>query len=173
MKKLLLILPAGLLLSLVSCNNDKGSSGTAANPVAAKNLEAVHGINKAIETGDVSKLGDYIAADAVDHSGEKGEIKGLDSIKATLATIHTMGDNMKDETLNEFADSTTVIQWMRYTGNSKMAMGTMPAGSAYNWMTIHVSKFKDGKATDHWEFMLPSDMMKMMPAPTANPAEKK
>ncbi len=172
MKKLLLILPAGLLFTLVSCNNnDKGAAASTDNPVAAKNLDAVHGINKAIETGDVSKLGDYIAADAVNHSGEKGEVKGLDSIKAELALIHNQGTNMKSETIKEFADSVHVMQWMRYTGNSKMPMGAMPAGSPYDMMVIHVSKFKDGKATDHWEFMLPSDMMKMMPPP-GTPAQK-
>ena len=29
--------------------------------------------------------------------------------------------------------------------------------------TVHVTKFKDGMATEHWEFMQAADMMKMMP----------
>ena len=173
MKKLLLIIPSGLLFCCISCNNDKSSSGSMGNAQADKNLAAVHGINKAIETGDVSKLGDFIAADAIDHTGENGEIKGLDSIKAALAMIHTMGTDMKSETLSELADSSSVMQWMRYTGTYKTTMGGMPAGSKYNMMTVHVSKFKDGKATDHWEFMTVADMMKMMPQSPATMPDKK
>ena len=166
MKKLLLIIPSGMLFCCISCNNDKASSG--GNTVAEKNLSAVHGIDKAIETGDVSKLGDYIATDAIDHTGETGEIKGLDSIKAALATIHNMGTDMKTEVLKELADSFTVMQWVRYTGNSKMPMGAAPAGTKYDMTVVHVSKFKDGKATDHWEYMAMADMMKMMPPPPPN-----
>jgi hypothetical protein len=169
MKKLVSILLAGSFF-VVSCNNNGDKANNNTNAMAEKNLAAVHGINKCIETGDVSKLGDYIAADAVDHSGEKGDLKGLDSIKVELAKIKDMGTDMKSETIKEFADSTTVMQWMRYTGASKMAMGSMPAGAKYDMMALHVSKMKDGKATEHWEFMLPSDMMKMMPPPP--PVEK-
>ncbi len=32
---------------------------------------------------------------------------------------------------------------------------------------VDVSKFKDGKAVEHWMYMDPKDMMKMMPPPPA------
>ncbi len=166
MKKLFLIIPSGLLFCCISCNNEKASSGS--NALAEKNLSAVHGIDKAIETGDISKLGDYIAADAIDHTGETGEVKGLDSIKASLAIVHTMGTDMKSEVLKELADSFTVMQWVRYTGVSKMPMGASPAGSKYDMTVVHVSKFKDSKVTDHWEYMAMADMIKMMPPPPPN-----
>jgi predicted SnoaL-like aldol condensation-catalyzing enzyme len=172
MKKLVPILLAGSFF-FASCNNNADKAEAKGNPEAEKNLAAVHGINKAIETGDVSKLGDYIAADAIDHSGEGGDLKGLDSIKAHLAMVKDMGTDMKAETIKEFADSNTVIQWMRYTGVCKMPMGAMPAGSHYDMVTVHVSKFKDGKATEHWEFMTMADMMKMMPPPPMPMPDKK
>jgi hypothetical protein len=40
----------------------------------------------------------------------------------------------------------------------------MPAGTNVDMSPIEVSKFKDGKATEHWTFMQPAEMMKMMPA---------
>lgn len=167
MKRSILMLTAGFALCLASCNSNEKGEGK--NAVAEKNLEAVHGINKAIETGDVSKLGDYIAADAIDHSPE-GDVKGLDSIKAHLAVIHTTSENAKTETIKEFADSTDVIQWMRYTGTCKVAMGPgCPIGSKYDMTVVHISKFKDGKAVEHWEFMLPGEMMKMMMPPPPMP----
>ena len=47
-------------------------------------------------------------------------------------------------------------------------MGAAPAGTKYDMTVVHVSKFKDGKATDHWEYMTMGDMMKMMPPPPPN-----
>jgi hypothetical protein len=160
MRKIFLSASAALLCCCMGCNNDAKTGGVSA--ATQKNLDAAHAINKAIETGDVSKLGDYIAADAVDH-GDHGDVKGVDSIKAELAAIHTSGNNMKVENIKELADDEYVFQWMRMTGtNSDPAM--MPVGP-YDMNAIQVSKFKDGKAIEHWSFMQPADMMKMMPPP--------
>jgi predicted SnoaL-like aldol condensation-catalyzing enzyme len=38
----------------------------------------------------------------------------------------------------------------------------MPKGP-YDMTAIEVSKFKDGKAVEHWSFMNMQEMMKMMP----------
>ena len=167
MKKAMLILTAGAIC-LFSCSDKGDKPADAGNDVIKKNLAAVNGVNDAIMNHDLSKLGDYIAADAVDHSGPNGDIKGLDSIKAAIGAMSEMSTDMKYEILKEFADSTTTIQWLRFTGTSKMAMGpNMPAGSKYDMTAIEVCKMKDGKATEHWEYMLASDVMKMMPPPPA------
>jgi len=162
MKKNLLAIFSCLFLFFTSCNNDTGGSKLSAQ--AQKNLDACHTINKAVETGEVSPLDNIIAADAIDHTS-MGECKGRDSIKAELAKIHTMGTDMKAETLKEFADDDYVFQWVRYTGTTATSDMGMPAGTKYDWSTVHVTKFKDGMATEHWEFMQAADMMKMMPQP--------
>ena len=41
----------------------------------------------------------------------------------------------------------------------------VPPGSKYDMNAMEVSKFKDGKAVEHWTFMQPREMMKMMPPP--------
>lgn len=158
MKKLFLPAAAGLVLGCFSCNSDKTSSG---NALAEKNLAAAHGISKAIETGDMSKLGDYIATDCVDHAGSgNGEVKGLDSIKASLTNMHNMAKDMKSEVIKDLADSEFVFEWMRFTGISDGTMG-MPKGP-YKMTAIEANKYKDGKVIEHWTFMEPAEMMKMM-----------
>ena len=160
-KNLLTICSSLLFIFFVSCNNDKGGEAKLSDQ-AQKNLDAVHLINKAVETGDVSTLDQAIATDAVDHTN-MGECKGLDSIKSNIAKVHTMSTDMKGETIKEFADDDYVFQWMRYTGTASTADMGMPAGTKYDMSTVHVSKFKGGKAVEHWEFMQAADMMKMMP----------
>lgn len=163
MKKALFAISCYFVCFSTSCNDKKSSETTTTTTNSDKNLIAVHAINKAIETGDVSKLGDYITIDGVDHSGPRGEVRGLDSIKAELANIHNMASDMKATTIKELADSEYVFQWMRFTGTTLTEDMGMPKGTKFDMNALEVSKFnKDGKSTEHWEFIQPSDMMKMM-----------
>src|SRR5580704_10150077 len=74
------------------------------SPTAQKNVEAMHGVTHSFETKDFSKLGDYIATDAVDHAGENGDIKGLDSMKVQFAGFAATVANEKATVIKELAD---------------------------------------------------------------------
>ncbi|MBK5272597.1 MAG: nuclear transport factor 2 family protein [Bacteroidia bacterium] len=163
MKKYLLIFSSGLITVISSCNNDKKEAETTetkSDSVAQKNLSVSHEINKAFETGDYSKLGDYIAADAIDH-GENGDVKGLDSIKAEFANYYQQAD-MKSEIIKEFADDQTVISWLKYKSTMKVDGWGMKAGQKYEMPGVEVTNYKDGKVTEHWQFVQMSDIMKLM-----------
>ena len=158
MKKLLFV-PAALLgIFFISCNNN------AAGPSATtqKNLDAMHGVQQAFDKKDFSKVGDYIAEDAVDHAGEQGDIKGLANIKAQFEKWAAGSENDKSVTTKEMADDDYVMSWAKYSGTSKTAsMGVKP-GEHFEMEAVEVCKFKDGKITDHWSFVNPKNMMKMM-----------
>ncbi|HYM93197.1 MAG TPA: ester cyclase [Chitinophagaceae bacterium] len=161
MRKIFAFLAAGVLFFCLSCNS-KDSGGMSAK--AKKNLEAAQAINKMFETGDWSKIGDYIASDAVDHAGMSGDVKGLDSIKAELAHYNDMMTDMKNETVKELADDDYVFQWQKESSTMKVDAMGMKAGSRNSFDAIEVSKFNsDGKVTEHWSFVNYTDMMKMMP----------
>jgi len=140
MKKLFFILAVVILNSLVACNS--GMSST-----AKKNKEVNDAIMKGYETGDFSKMGDYIAADAVDHGGEKGDVSGLDNIVAAMKGYREQMGEMKSETIRELADDDYVMTWSKVTGKST------------NMTMVDIAKFKDGKAVEHWIYMDPKDMM--------------
>ena len=151
------MLAAASLISF-SCKNEGGMSAT-----AKKNLEVNQAITKAYEAGDFSKMGDYIAADAVDHGGEMGDIKGLDSIIAEMKRYRGMVTDMKYLSVKELADDDYVFTWA--TMECKME------GKPMKMSAVDVAKFKDGKATEHWVYMDPKEMAQMMPsmAPTTTP----
>lgn len=178
MKKYLPVLAIAFTCYCISCTS-KPEGGL--SPTAQKNLDAMHAITQTFETKDFSKLGDYIAADAVDHSGENGDIKGVDSMKAMFAKESTMIDSMKTEYIKELADDDYVMSWEHFTGVFKVAaMGHKP-GDKFNLKELEIAKFKDGKATEHWGLMEPGDVMKMMaamqppamPMPAADSTKKK
>src|SRR5687768_16137873 len=118
MKKLLFILSAGVIFLLSSCESKKESGGM--SEAAKKNKEANDAIVKMFETGDFSKVGDYIAQDAVDHAGPKGDIVGLDSIKANFNMMGQMMTNMKNEIIKTLADDEYVMCWMKGSATAKV-----------------------------------------------------
>ena len=160
MKKFLIILTSsGLICCITSCNSNTATGNTQGE----KNIAAVHAVNDAIESGDVGKLDQYIAADAVDHTGEQGEVKGLDNIKANLKHMHDTYPDMKLEEVQEASNGDYVFVLTRFTGTNKEASMGAPAGTHFDMTGVEVIKFNnDGKATDHWEYMTMADMMKMM-----------
>lgn len=145
------MLSAGTLF-LLSCSSGGGMSAT-----AKKNKEVNSAIMKAYETGDFSKMSEYIAADAVDHGGEKGDVKGLENIVSEMKRYKSMVTDMKSTIIREMADDEYVMTWA--TMSAKMN------GTEMSMSSVDVSRFKDGKAVEHWVFMNPMDMMKMMPQP--------
>lgn len=157
----LLLLPVIAVASIfISCNSSGGESAT-----TKKNKEVNDAIMKAYEAGDFSKMGDYIAADAVDHGGEKGDVKGLDSIVADMKRYHAQMPDMKSTTTKTLADDEYVFTWAKVSGT----MG----GKSITMSSVDVSKFKDGKAVEHWVYMDPNDMMKMMQQQTADTSSMK
>jgi predicted SnoaL-like aldol condensation-catalyzing enzyme len=172
MKQILSFFTAALLLCCSSCNSDnKTASETKDNSAAQKNLAASHIVSKAFETGDPSKIDSAVASDFVDHN-ERGGTGNRDSLKAMIIAVHKEDPGGKMELIKELADDDYVFSLMRFHGTSNGSMG-MPAGP-YDMHAIQVVKFKDGMAVEHWEYMMPDEMMKMMakmPHPSADKME--
>lgn len=153
----------------IACTSDKKGG---ISEKAQKNLDAMHGISKAIETGDMSKLGDYLAEDVIDYAAEGGPAKGFENVKTELIKFTQYADNMKTEVIKELADDDYVMCWMRFTGTMKIDQMGMKKGDTYNTTALEVSKFNaDSKAIEHWTFVEPAEMAKMMMATTSEPAD--
>jgi len=158
MRKLFFITALILLNVLIACNSDSGGMSA----TAKKNKEVNAAIMKAYEAGDYSKMGDYIAADAVDHGSYIGDVKGLDSIVAAMKIYHDQMDHTKSEVIREMADDEYVIVWSKVSGTPKTNMMGMKAGQPFTMTSVDVARFKDGKAVEHWIYMDPKDLAQMM-----------
>ena len=172
MKKYLLAISSCLLLLCVSCNNEAGDVKAGDDKMsdqAEKNIAASHVVSDAFQSGDISKIDSVVASDFVDHT-DRGDM-GRDSLKAMITAMHATNKDMKMEIIKDLADDEYVFSWMRYRGTSDGSMG-MPAGP-YNMTSIEVVKFRDGKAVEHWGFMEPREMMKMMPQIPTHTTKKK
>ena len=169
MKKLAFILLAAITCYLFSCGGAVGTSEK-----AQKNIANSEAVGKMFETGDMSKLGDYIATDAVDHAGPQGDIKGLDNLKTMFTQYMGMMSDVKNEVVKSLGDDDYSMVWMKQSWTAKTddpSMG-MKAGERGNMETIEVCKHNaDGKITEHWSFISMGDMMKMMQKSAPMPME--
>ena len=172
MKKISFFIAAFALCAFISCSEKKEAG---VSDATKKNLEANDAIMKMFETGDWSKVGDYIATDAVDHAGPNGDAVGLDSIKANFNQMSAMMTNMKNEVRKTLADDEYVMSWVKGGGTAKVDLPAwgMKAGQSHSSNSVEVSRFKDGKVVEHWSFVDAVEMMQMMsgaqqPAPAAS-----
>src|SRR5437588_1137083 len=166
MKKLLLAATAGFYCFLISCNakTDNTTADSSTNSEAEQARQLNRDVIKGIETGDSSKLS-FISSDAVDHNGGPNgrEIKG-DSIRYYLADMHNHFSDLKFDIISDAVDSNGkyIYTWSRMTGTAKDASMGMPAGAKFDMKSVDVTRFKNGKIVEHWAYMDPTDMMKMM-----------
>src|SRR5687767_11520884 len=117
MKKILFAAFAALL-SFSSCDTDTTrTSDDNDNTQEQKNIAASNVISKAFETGDVSGIDSVVSDDFIDHTAE-GDMKGRDSLKASIRFIHSTFKDMKMEKIRKIADDDYVFSWMRYSGTS-------------------------------------------------------
>ena len=155
-----LIFCSAILFPCVFTSCNSGSGGLSAT--AKKNLEVNTAIMKAYEAGDFSKVSDYIAADAIDHAGENGDINGLENIIKEMRRYRDMMTDSKTEVKREMADDEYVMTWGKFSGTLKTDGMGKKAGEKIEMTSVDVSRFKDGKAVEHWSFADPNEMMKMM-----------
>src|SRR5215212_1396548 len=146
MKKIFFAALAGMLCIFTSCDNNNATVVGKGDTPREKNLAASDIVDQAFQTGDASKIDSVISPDFVDHS-DKGDVKGTDSLKAMIKYVHENMKDMKTEKLHQLADDDYVMTWMRWTGTSKGVPG-MPDGP-YDMHAVEVSKYKDGKITEH------------------------
>ncbi|HTQ65683.1 MAG TPA: ester cyclase [Puia sp.] len=166
-KYLVLCSVAYSTICIISCNGRTGPSGT-----AQKNLEVAHSINQCFDNKDFSKLGDYIASDAVDHGGENGDIRGLDNLKSEFEKSVAGLSSQKTEIVKELADDEYVMAWSHFTGTFATDGKDHKTGDKIDMNIAEVTKFKDGKASEHWVFLDPKDIMKMMPPQKTDSTKK-
>lgn len=156
MKKYLSTLTALVFLGLNTVQAQPRSA------TAQKNLDAMLAIQKCFDTKDFGKLADYIANDAVDHSGATGDIKGLAAMKLEFEKTMEYTDSTMSEVIKELADDEFVMLWIHNTGVLKNDMVGQKAGERFEMRTMELAKFRDGKVVEHWTFMELAEMMKMM-----------
>lgn len=166
------LLSSILVLSCSQANSNKeNAAGSDSSTVNNDNKEREkmiannERINRAIETGNFDGIDTLWANDIVDHTGPMGkEVRGKDSVKAELVQMHNSMKDIKFETKASAYDPEKgyLFSWSHFTATTTVPMEGMPANTKLDMDGVDLVKIVNGKATDHWQFNNPQDMMKMM-----------
>jgi len=168
MKRLIFVTPLSLLCFLFSCK-DSTPAATNTTPAvdstatmqADKNTVNTKAVYSGIESGDLSKMNDFVASDVVDHTG-MGDVKGLDSVKKMLGDIHNHIPNIKFEMIADATNGDYHFVLEKMSGTPKDNYMGMAANSSFSDTAVGVEKVVNGKVTDHWRFAGSQEIMRAM-----------
>lgn len=123
---------------------------------------------------DLDAVADVVAADSVDHSARPGEPGGIEGVRATMRFLDAAFSDQRFEVHQTIEDGDTVVVHFthhgRFTGE---LMGMPPTGATVAYPHIHILRFRDGLAAEHWgihdhlAFMAQVGAMPPRPAPAS------
>jgi predicted SnoaL-like aldol condensation-catalyzing enzyme len=131
-----------LMFTCLSVNRVCAQSGANNISVAEtkKNQKADDEFLKALQTGDVTNIHDVAAPDFINHG--VGNKVGPDSLKSSIRMFHTRFKPSKVEVISRTTDGEYFANWVRFVGSNPVAVIE----------GIEMTKYSNGKATEHWFF---------------------
>jgi ketosteroid isomerase-like protein len=168
MKKLSLIMAVSAVALILSCTAPHDSSSE-----AKKNKEKMASVYRGIESGDMSKFSEAATDDIVDHTS-MGDVKGIENVKKMLADMHNHITDLKFEEIAYATSENGDYQFclVKVTGTAADNSMGMAPGTKLEQIAVDVVKLKDGKATEHWEYVDAKYMADMMKSHISTPTEQ-
>ena len=104
-----------------------------------------------IPNGDVDGLAEVIARDSIDHGARPDEPTGLEGATRTMLWLGSVFSDQRWEIHQVIGEGETVVVYCtfhaRHTGN---LMGIPPTNREVAQDYIHIVRFHNGKAAEHW-----------------------
>src|SRR5262245_57656490 len=102
-------------------------------------------------SGDAAALADVMHADLIDHSARPGEPHGIEGVTQTMRWLHSAFSDLGFEIHDVIGEGDTVAVHCSLTGrHTGTLMGIPPTNRPVTTPMIHILRFRDGKAADHW-----------------------
>jgi predicted ester cyclase len=100
---------------------------------------------------DVAALADVTAPDVVAHGARPGEPAGLEGITKTMLWLARVFSDQRWEIHQVIGEGETVVVYCTHHGrHTGELMGIPPTNRVVAYDYVHIVKFRDGKAAEHW-----------------------
>lgn len=104
-----------------------------------------------IASGDPTALPDLMHADCVDHTARPDEPHGIEGVTQTMRWLHGVFSDLAFDVHHVVGEGDTVVVHCTLTGrHTGDLMGIPPTGREVRTPMIHILRFEDGKAAEHW-----------------------
>jgi predicted ester cyclase len=89
--------------------------------------------------------------DCVDHSARPGEPEGIEGVTRTMYWLHSVFSDLRFNIHHVIGEGDTVAVHCTLTGrHTGELMGIAPTNRPVATPMIHILRFRDGKAAEHW-----------------------
>lgn len=100
---------------------------------------------------DPAELPELMHRDWVDHSARPDEPPGIDGVTQTMSWLHAVFSNLAFDIHHVIGDGDTVAVHCTMTGrHTGDLMGIAPTNRPVATPMVHILRFRDGKACEHW-----------------------
>ncbi|MGN9913831.1 ester cyclase [Phytohabitans sp. LJ34] len=104
-----------------------------------------------IPANDVAALPEVMHPDYVDHSARPDEPPGIEGAAQTMRWLHSVFSDLSFDIHHVVGDGDTVAVHCTLTGrHTGDLMGIPPTGRDVATPMVHILRFRDGKAAEHW-----------------------
>jgi steroid delta-isomerase-like uncharacterized protein len=115
------------------------------------NINAQKQFGEAVNSGNLDKLNDLVAKNAIDHDPAPNQLAGPEGYIEFFGMMRTAFPDLKIAVEDLVADDESVAFAYRVTGTHKGDfMGIAPIHREINARGLQISKFKDGKMVERW-----------------------
>ena len=147
------------------------ADSTAKAELAAREA-GVKAVTEIINSGNMDKIGDYIAENFVDHQQDPSiTTTGIQGFKDMMSLLRGAYPDYHQEIISMSTTGDMTFVHFRMKGTNTGPWGPMPAtGKTMDVMGVDVLRFENGKAVEHWGYMEEMKMMTqlgLMPEPGA------
>jgi len=100
---------------------------------------------------DVDALAEVIAADSIEHGARPDEPQGFEGAKRTMLWLSSVFSDQRWEIHQVVGEGDTVVVFCTYHGRQTGNLMGMPAtGREVAYDYVHIVRYRDGKAVEHW-----------------------
>lgn len=124
-----------------------------------------------VPNADLNGLSDVIAENSIDHSARPDELQGLAGVQQTVLWLGRVFSDQRWEIRQVICERDLVVVYCtlygRHTGDM---MGIPPTNREIAMDYVHILRFSDGKAVEHWGVRDDMALMRQLGALPARPA---
>ena len=104
-----------------------------------------------LPNGDIDGLSEVIATDSIDHGARPDEPPGLEGATRTMLWLGGVFSDQRWEIHQVICEGETVVVYCTFHGrHTGDLMGIPPTNRLVAQDYIHIVRFQDGKAVEHW-----------------------
>ncbi len=120
---------------------------------------------------DVDALAEVVDPDVVAHGARPGEPGGFEGVKQTMLWLGRVFSDQRWDIRHVVAeDDTVVVHATHHARHTGELMGLPPTGREVAYDYVHILRFRDGKAVEHWSVRDDMTLMRQLGVMPERPA---